>query len=303
MIRKIKITTAALLLLFNSNLFAQTATNPWTVGLGIGIMEYNGDAGNCFFSFTLSPTKVGSGTFVPGVGQLYISHYYNQNFDWSALAHWGSMGGLLENNTSYVTRNSRGIEGNIRWKFLHKDQARFIPYLFTGLGFRNQPEVVNKKGDLNTNNELILPFGVGVNIKLSERMMINIQSNIGLSSSDDFDGRKSGFTDMSWTHAVGLSYMFGKSFAKPADTDADGVLDNKDKCPQTKKGALVDEDGCLLDKDKDNVADNFDKCPDIAGLERFEGCPDSDGDGVQDSEDKCPDVVGLPKFSGCPNGE
>lgn len=45
------------------------------------------------------------------------------------------------------------------------------------------------------------------------------------------------------------------------DSDNDGVLDSKDKCPKTPAGVVVDENGCQLDSDKDGVLDAQDKCP------------------------------------------
>lgn len=47
----------------------------------------------------------------------------------------------------------------------------------------------------------------------------------------------------------------------PVDTDGDGVVDCKDKCPNTPKGVAVDPDGCPLDTDGDGVYDYLDKCP------------------------------------------
>jgi OOP family OmpA-OmpF porin len=54
--------------------------------------------------------------------------------------------------------------------------------------------------------------------------------------------------------------------AKPAsmavaDSDGDGVPDNKDKCPNTPRGVNVDVFGCPLDTDRDGVADYLDQCP------------------------------------------
>ncbi|WP_323753883.1 OmpA family protein [Marinobacter sp.] len=59
---------------------------------------------------------------------------------------------------------------------------------------------------------------------------------------------------------AGVHYMFGRQFASaptgrqpldfsklsapPADSDTDGVPDNRDKCANTPQGALVDDDGC-----------------------------------------------------------
>ncbi len=92
------------------------------------------------------------------------------------------------------------------------------------------------------------------------------------------------------------------------DSDGDGVVDEKDKCPNTPRGARVDKVGCPLDSDGDGVLDSLDKCPNTpkgAPVDKA-GCPlDSDGDGVFDYLDKCPatpkgapvDKVGCPRDS------
>ena len=49
--------------------------------------------------------------------------------------------------------------------------------------------------------------------------------------------------------------------AAPKDSDNDGVTDDKDLCPDTPAGVVVDENGCPLDTDKDGVYDYMDKCP------------------------------------------
>lgn len=92
-----------------------------------------------------------------------------------------------------------------------------------------------------------------------------------------------------------------------ADSDGDGVPDDRDKCPGTPQVAhhTVDADGCPMDSDGDGVPDYLDRCPDTpAGVAVDEwGCPfDGDGDGVPDYLDKCP---GTPQGtrvdeSGCP---
>ena len=48
--------------------------------------------------------------------------------------------------------------------------------------------------------------------------------------------------------------------AAPLDSDGDGVIDAKDKCPNTPKGAPVDKVGCPLDSDGDGVFDYLDQC-------------------------------------------
>lgn len=46
-----------------------------------------------------------------------------------------------------------------------------------------------------------------------------------------------------------------------ADSDGDGVADDRDRCPGTPRGVTVDTQGCPLDSDKDGVPDFKDRCP------------------------------------------
>ena len=59
--------------------------------------------------------------------------------------------------------------------------------------------------------------------------------------------------------------FLSKAAPKPApvkyDSDGDGVYDDQDQCPDTPKGAPVDNVGCPLDSDGDGVADYKDQCP------------------------------------------
>ena len=40
------------------------------------------------------------------------------------------------------------------------------------------------------------------------------------------------------------------------------------------------------------VPDAEDECPTVAGLLKFQGCPDTDKDGIEDAKDSCPNVYG-----------
>jgi outer membrane protein OmpA-like peptidoglycan-associated protein len=93
---------------------------------------------------------------------------------------------------------------------------------------------------------------------------------------------------------------------RPAvDSDGDGVPDARDKCPNTPRGAKVDEKGCPRDADGDGIADGLDKCPNTPQGVKVDptGCPmDSDRDGVFDGPDQCPDTPKGAKVdeNGCP---
>jgi outer membrane protein OmpA-like peptidoglycan-associated protein len=89
------------------------------------------------------------------------------------------------------------------------------------------------------------------------------------------------------------------------DSDGDGVMDDRDRCPNTPAGAQVDEHGCPKDSDGDGVYDGIDLCPDTPRGARVDasGCPnDSDRDGIYDGLDQCPDTPRGAKVDsrGCP---
>jgi OOP family OmpA-OmpF porin len=48
--------------------------------------------------------------------------------------------------------------------------------------------------------------------------------------------------------------------ARVIDTDGDGVPDERDRCPGTVAGAVVNAQGCELDSDADGVVDRLDRC-------------------------------------------
>jgi len=84
------------------------------------------------------------------------------------------------------------------------------------------------------------------------------------------------------------------------DTDADGVNDLLDKCPNTPGGASVDVNGCAesqKDPDNDGITGINDNCPSTANADQADtdgdgvgdACdPDIDGDGIANGSDNCP---------------
>jgi outer membrane protein OmpA-like peptidoglycan-associated protein len=103
--------------------------------------------------------------------------------------------------------------------------------------------------------------------------------------------------------SLGVSYMLG---SKPIpDSDGDGVLENRDRCPDTPAGAQVDGTGCPSDSDADGVPDGVDRCantPPGASVNATGCTQDSDGDNIPDGLDRCPDTEPgvLVDPNGCP---
>ena len=197
----------------------------------------------------------------------------NRNRDWTATA-W----------TARFTINPRN------------DRRRFKPYAQFGAGqisFAPSPSLnANQEG--NTDAWLV-SLGAGARYRFGAYTQFRVEFEDLYAVSEVYSN---------FHLSVGLSWVFGGG--KPADSDADGVLDLKDRCPDTPAGALVDKhDGCPWDTDRDGVMEGVDQCamtPSGWPVDE-KGCPlDSDADAVPDGLDKCPDTMkaAVVDSTGCP---
>jgi OOP family OmpA-OmpF porin len=181
-----------------------------------------------------------------------------------------------------------------------------VPFLYGGLGaVRTDPQTSGP-----TETQFAWEAGGGLLFRINEHVGIRLEAK-DLMYKSDLIG------DDSMLHNIiatgGFTIGFGGAFP---DQDQDGVPDNRDRCPDTPLGALVDKDGCPIDSDGDGVPDGIDQCPNTpaGAVVDPQGCPiDSDGDGVPDGVDQCPntpagavvDQVGCPVDSdgdGVPDG-
>ena len=140
--------------------------------------------------------------------------------------------------------------------------------------------------------------GLGVRVGVSPVLLIRSDA---LLTRNRTGRRGDGFTNFGLN--VGVSYMLG---SKPIpDSDGDGILENRDRCPDTPSGAQVDGTGCPSDSDADGVPDGVDRCANTApgASVNATGCTqDSDGDNIADGLDRCPDTESgvLVDPNGCP---
>lgn len=132
------------------------------------------------------------------------------------------------------------------------------PYFVFGAG---ESELSNSLGSAS---ETMLNAGLGLKYAFND--IASLRTDIRTLFGTETDATEAAFN-------FGLQILLGKSSSsKPAvvaqakDSDSDGVLDSKDKCPSSMSGTKVDANGCELPKDSDGdgVVDALDKCPDSA---------------------------------------
>jgi outer membrane protein OmpA-like peptidoglycan-associated protein len=159
--------------------------------------------------------------------------------------------------------------------------AKVIPYAFAGAGIFLEAFA---------NAHAQIPFGAGLNFKISPYAFINVQAEFRKALVDNRDNVQLG---------LGYVYLLHKETPKvmlPTDTDKDGTPDSLDLCPNLPGPASTF--GCP-DADNDGIADTKDQCPNEAGPATTNGCPDYDNDGIADKDDDCPNEAGTVK--GCPD--
>ncbi len=81
------------------------------------------------------------------------------------------------------------------------------------------------------------------------------------------------------------------NLASQTDSDADGVVDAKDQCPEV--AGEIALYGCP-DQDKDGISDSDEESQGLNPKTK-----DTDGDGVNDKNDKCPKEKGIKENKGC----
>lgn len=170
-----------------------------------------------------------------------VSFGFPVNENWTLEAVWSRYdtetqnGGFDLDGTQYRLDGIYNIITESQWK----------PYLALGVGDLKRELNVAGGGSAR---ETLVNLGAGVKRSLGG----NWQFRTDVRAFNSLDNE---YTDLAVN--LGLTYLFGKKSAPvvaaapaPApvvedkDSDGDGVLDSKDKCPNTVSGLKVDADGC-----------------------------------------------------------
>jgi OmpA-OmpF porin, OOP family len=280
------------------------------VGSLVLIIAANASAANRPFALTLTP-QVGVMVFErkqdldPGLtGGLALGYNFG--------AHWGAEGVF-----TFTSAGPKAGGSNVDVTTAHLDllyhfrpKQRLVPYLSLGFGGLELKANGAKDGDL------LAGYGVGLKYFLSEGVALRLDLKHLFDINFNDPSTVPNYYSM-LAATAGVSFQFGgKKMAQLIiDSDADGIVDVVDHCPDTPAGVNVDEAGCPLqktpekiaDRDQDGVADNLDLCPDTATGVAVDGtgCPvvtDKDHDGVMDAQDACPDTPAktVVDARGCP---
>ena len=200
-------------------------------------------------------------------------------------------------------------------------ESNVQPYLLLGLNMDIAKYANQAPGGKEfSSTDLYGKFGAGINFWIGESITFDISGRFNYlltNMSNDFPSDTTQlpvslrYSDMGdagtrpflavLEPGIGLTYFFGGA----KDSDKDGIKDKFDQCPDTPRGAFVDEYGCPLDSDGDGVYDGIDLCDNTTqgAIVDIAGCPiDSDTDGVPDGIDLCPDTpLGIEvDVYGCP---
>lgn len=313
--------------------------NTWSVGLHGGNLYSFGD-GYGFLKDGLND-EVG---FDFGFG-INVNKEFNHVFGLRLQGLFGTItGGKVDGgygNSSIADFTGQVIVNFGNLTMSRKATKKFNPYINVGLGINSHnPTLYQADGtEFPVQEEstvaLVIPIGIGVEYKLSQKFFLDLNTTYRSSSSDLLDGFSSGRSNDAFMYtSLGVGYMFGSKeesveWVNPMDqmymdltsmqttvdeiskdSDGDGVADMYDAENNTPAGVSVDGRGRALDVDGDGIPDHVDQdpfTPKGATVTPDGREADSDGDGVPDSRDREPNTPAgeLVNFQGIsiPSGE
>lgn len=267
---------------------AQNSTYPWQISVGASVIDVS------------SAGEKGSRQIQPQ-GEIFEGFL-------NVGDHWNLGGPTLSLSRRIKGGLSLGLEGTVNLikkvdgldnvefpfysanafaKFAPLQDKTISPYLYGGWGYASLDQETNSSVLLSKNASQMMTGGIGFDIRLADKVRLSLKST--------YNNPYERFGVDHFNHSVGMNYLFGAK-----DSDKDGIVDEKDKCPQLP--GLKEYEGCP-DTDEDTIPDNEDDCPEEPGPVELKGCPDADGDGTPDKDDLCPDVPGASEMSGCPDSD
>lgn len=223
----------AVVLSVSGNAYAEEPAQGWYGGIALGFSRLEPDVSGT--TYRVDKTQ-SSG------GKLFVG--YDLNDDWAVEAYYSDLGQAEMWPAGNIGYRDYGVSGMY---YLYQEYpARQGKSLFVraGVGSMDNDSDIN----ISRKNDTHFMYGLGVTVPIAERWAARL--DIDLYDKD------------SQLVALGLVWRFDNQTATaskpkpapqpapqpvlPADSDADGVVDAADQCPDTGIGTKVDDNGCEL---------------------------------------------------------
>ena len=275
-----------LLLLAWSTPAAMAQSDNWEFNLHAGI--YQPDLGLDISEIDVDDATDDTDTD-PVVGARLIKHWANGfdlgfNFDWVLLDKFDLPAGS-ENED--VNVNLYYYSADLGYTFPSGSPIKFGVSAGAGAATTSFDDLPDEFGDDAGGTNFMVPIGVNLkwqNDPYDPSWGIRVDARDNIVWVDEFseDQEVEKKPQNTWELTAGLSFFFGggprePEYVPPADSDGDGVPDDRDRCPNTPAGTRVDSFGCPVpvDSDGDGVPDDRDRCPNTpAGTQvDADGCP------------------------------
>jgi OOP family OmpA-OmpF porin len=214
------------------------------------------------------------------------------------------------------THNRIANAGFVTYYPFHLRGALNLPFTERVSALLGAGPVIDRYGKAGGENDLGLGGLAGARFRLASMVALRLDATA------DYAIHRSGGGNRYWNLGLeaGVSVLLGVPAGEKgsADSDGDGVMNARDRCPGTPPSTAVDANGCTrrADTDHDGVIDINDICPntpagakvdvngcsgteprDSTGASPAAAAPpspaagtgtDTDGDGVPDAADRCP---------------
>jgi len=260
-------------------------------------------------------------SFNDPAAEMGLHYWFNNHFSGGLVYNFSRLG--IENGDPSTVATSMDLNTiSLMMKYRVFADQNFNITFNLGAGYLWYDQSISKTTDPEfapgnyDRKELAVPLGVNLSYFFNQYAAINFQAIAFTTFTDHLDAYTINNSDFQDDYDVYLNLLGGFSFYLNTETDSDkdGIVDSKDKCPTEAEDydGFKDSDGCPdNDNDNDGVSDIKDRCPTVAedkdGYEDDDGCPDTDNDrdGILDTKDKCPneaeDKDGFEDEDGCPD--
>jgi len=218
-----KITVLFIVALIYSGIQAQSSLQlPWYVNINGGISQLYGDLQNYNNPVKKLNGETGIG-FGARLGRSLNSDFY-VHLQLSSLGLQGAKESIGQEFTSRINEIQFGGTASLTNLILGEKERLFNVYALTGIGviavngemWRTEGDPskennVGKENALKTSGEfgLAIPLAIGLDIKLNDRMFLNLEPGLRLANNDLLDGyERGGHMDAYFYSSVGISYIF-----------------------------------------------------------------------------------------------